>query len=122
MSTAAPEKSRSSKRRGGPRLAALRSTGRRDLAATASLLEAGARGRRGERAAARAELELAISGFREREMPLHLAYARARLMETDGFDPASALASIREAGVAAPDRWLAVQAPGFDAAATRTAA
>jgi serine/threonine protein kinase len=84
----------------------------------ASLVRAGALAARGRADQAIPDLEAAIAGFRGVDMALHAACARRRKGELLGGDEGRRLvegadAAMRAQGIARPDRWTAMIAPGF---------
>ena len=84
----------------------------------ASLLRAGALAARGDREAALPELDAAIAGFGAADMALHAACARRRKGEIVGGDRGKRLVTEADAamtaqGIARPDWWAAMVAPGF---------
>jgi len=86
--------------------------------ALADLALAGVAASHGDDATARARLEAATSGFEAADMSLHAAVARRRRGELLGGDAGrvlveSADAWLRGQRIAAPERWVAMIAPGF---------
>ena len=84
----------------------------------ASLLRAGVLAARGRREAALPDLEAAAAGFGAADMALHAACARRRKGEIVGGDEgrklvAEADVAMTAQGIARPDRWATMVAPGF---------
>ncbi len=83
-----------------------------------ALIRAGVLAARGRRSDALPDLDVAIAGFRAADMSLHAACARRRKGELLGGAEGARLvadadAVMREQGIARPDRWAALVAPGF---------
>jgi hypothetical protein len=115
--------------KGGPRAAALLAQATKDAAAierermewsrpVAELLRAACASAAGERAQAVSLLRRAVAGFDQASMGLHATVARARLAELVGGvegeeQAARAAAWMKQEGVVAPARMVAMLAPGF---------
>src|SRR5262249_55188535 len=92
---------------------------RMDALPVAQLLRAAAAFQRGDPKACLALLEAASTGFDRAEMALLAACARRRkgeiLAGTEGRDlVAAADRAMTDLGVKRPERWVLVQAPGFE--------
>jgi hypothetical protein len=83
----------------------------------AALVRAGIAAVRGDRGEAAARLRAAIAGFDAIEMRLYGAVARMRLgwLTSDTAAIASSEAWMREEGIASPERFAEMLAPGFPA-------
>lgn len=70
----------------------------------------------GQVAGAETLLSESRCGYEQAQMPLHAAYVRRRCGELLGIveERDAADAAMSDRGIKEPERWLAVQAPGFD--------
>jgi hypothetical protein len=92
--------------------------GRPDSMAAAALIRAGIAHLRDDRKQAIALLGRAEQGYVGGDMPLHASYARRRRGEVVGGEAGRAATHdadrvLVDRGIAAPERWLALVAPGF---------
>lgn len=78
----------------------------------ATALLAGIAASRGERRRARARLERAEERFRASAMELHAQVMRARRAELAGESSGGIREALGDLGLARPDRWIALLAPG----------
>jgi hypothetical protein len=102
-------------------VARLDALGRSDASGYAALSQAGVEALRGNAERARRQLGVARERFEERQMSLGLLYvtaAESRLkgMSPDIGQPLSHDVNLHWLGIAEPQAWLAVHAPGFDRA------
>ena len=86
---------------------------RPDAGAHGLVLRAAASTLRGERATAIGLLTTAEARFTALGMRLCAAYAAYRREQLEGTAPGAAAEVMRGEGIASPERWLAVHAPGF---------
>lgn len=101
-------------RKAARKLASLR---RADALAASQRVEAAIAYLGGQESGASTLLGESQRGYEEALMPLHAAYVRRRRGELRGIDGVderdAADAAMSEGGIKEPERWLAVQAPGF---------